>query len=167
MGLYRRGNASSDRADTRGFRSWRMDEAAQYVLRSDSGMEEEQEASNARHLTGDQREDILADLEGATAGPPVSMVAVASDKEAVGYQGEIASVLQEMGCKVEIDNVQENTPAAAIPRGVEMTIKEETVRPIPANRILGAFRRAGVAIVTKINVLLRKTTSLYVTVGPP
>lgn len=128
-------------------------------------MEEEQEAPDARHLTSGQREDILGDLEGSTAGPPVSMVAATSDKEAVGYQGEIASVLEDMGCKVEIDNVKENTPAEAIPAGVEMTIKEQTVRPIHANRIMSAFRRAGVALVTRINARRRKNNTLYITVG--
>jgi hypothetical protein len=130
-------------------------------------MKEPPEASDARHLTSDQREDILGDLEGLTAGPPVSMVAVASDKEAVGYEGEIASVLQDMGCKVETDNVTANTPAEAIPSGVEMTIQEETVRPIHANRIMGAFRRAGVAIATKINARRKRNDTLYITVGPP
>lgn len=128
-------------------------------------MEDHLEASDARHLTSDQREDILGDLQGSTSGPPVSMVAVASDKEAVGYEGEIASVLQDMGCKVEIDNVKENTPAETIPSGVGMTIKEETVRPIHANRIMRAFRRAGVGIVTRINARRQKNTTLYVTVG--
>ena len=128
-------------------------------------MEERQEASDARHLTSEQREDILGDLEGATAGPPVSMIAEASDKEAVGYQGEIASVLEDIGCKVEIDNEKANPPAEAIPTGVEMTIKEETVRPIHANRIMGAFRRAGVAIITRINARRRNNNTLYITVG--
>jgi len=128
-------------------------------------MEEQQEASDARHLTSHQREDILGDLEGSTAGPPVSIVAAASDKEAVGYQGEIASVLQDMGCKVEIDNVKANPPAEAIPTGVEMTIKEETVRPIHAHRIMCAFRRAGVAIITRINPRRGKNDTLYITVG--
>jgi hypothetical protein len=135
------------------------------MLIGDSGMEEQQEASDARHLTSDQREDILGDLAGATAGPPVSMVAEASDKEAIGYEGEIASVLEDMGCKVEIDNVKADTPAEAIPTGVEMTIKEETVRPIHANRIMGAFRRAGVAIATRINAGRGKNNTLYITVG--
>ena len=93
------------------------------------------------------------------------MVAAASDEEAVGYQGEIASVLQDMGCEVQIDNVKTNTSAQAIPTGVEMTIKEETIRPIHANRIMGAFRRAGVAIVTRINPRRRKNNTLYITVG--
>lgn len=128
-------------------------------------MEQPPESLNARHLTSDQREDILGDLEGSTAGPPVTMVAAASDEEAVGYQGEIASVLQDMGCEVEIDNVKTNTSAQAIPTGVEMTIKEETIRPIHANRIMGAFRRAGVAIVTRINPRRRKNNTLYITVG--
>jgi formylmethanofuran:tetrahydromethanopterin formyltransferase len=128
-------------------------------------MEEKQETSDARHLTSDQREDILGDLKGSTAGPPVSIVAAASDKEAVGYESEIASVLQDMGCKVEIENVKANTPSEAIPTGVEMTIKEETVRPIHANRIMCAFRRAGVAVVTRINPRRRKNDTLYITVG--
>ena len=135
------------------------------MLLGDSGMEEQQESSDARHLTSDQREDIVGDLKGSTAGPPVSIIAAASDKEAVGYEGEIASVLEDMGCKVEIDNVKANTPAEAIPSGVEMTIKEETVRPIHSNRILRAFRRAGVGIVTRINARRQKNTTLYITVG--
>jgi hypothetical protein len=128
-------------------------------------MAEQQDASHARHLTSDQRKDIRGDLEGSTAGPPVSIVAAAADKEAVGYQGEIASVLQDIGCKVEIDNVKANALAQAIPTGVEMTIKEETVRPIHAYRIMCAFRRAGVAIVTRINARRRKNDTLYITVG--
>jgi hypothetical protein len=135
------------------------------MLFGDGGMEEQQEASDARHLTSDQREDILDDLKGSTAGPPVSIVAAASDKEAVGYEGEIASVLQDIGCKVEIDNVKANALAQAIPTGVEMTIKEETVRPIHANRIMRAFRRAGVAIATRINAWRGKNNTLYITVG--
>ena len=128
-------------------------------------MEQQQESLDARHLTSDQREDILRDLEGSTSGPPVSMIAAASDKEAVGYEGEIASVLQDMGCEVKIDNVKTNAPAQAIPAGVEMTIKEKTIRPIHANRIMSAFRHAGVAIATRINPQRRKNNTLYITVG--
>ncbi len=93
------------------------------------------------------------------------MSAAASDKEAVCYQGEIASVLEDMGCEVEIDNAKKKTPAQEIPTGVEMTIKEETVRPIHAYRIVRAFRRAGVAIATRINSRRRKNDTLYITVG--
>lgn len=93
------------------------------------------------------------------------MTAASSDKEAMGYQGEIASVLEKMGCEVEIDNAKVKTSAELIPTGVEMTIKEETVRPIHASRIVRAFRRAGVVIATRINARRRKNNTLYITVG--
>lgn len=93
------------------------------------------------------------------------MTAAASDKEAVCYQGEIASVLEEMGCDVEIDNAKRKAPAREAPAGVEMTIKEDTVRPIHASRIARAFRRAGVVIATRINAKRRNNDTLYITVG--
>ena len=93
------------------------------------------------------------------------MTAAASDKEAVCYEGEIANVLEDMGFEVEIDNAKRKSPAQEIPTGVEMTVKEETVRPIHAYRIVRAFRRAGVAIATRINGKRRKNNTLYITVG--
>lgn len=94
------------------------------------------------------------------------MSAAASDKEAVGYQNEIAKVLEETGFDVKIDNESKEEPAEELPAGVEMTIKEATVRPIHALRIVSAFRRAGVTIATKISALRRKNNTLYISVGP-
>ena len=131
----------------------------------ENGMKKGQELTGERHLTSEQREDISAGLQDSVTGP-VSMTAAASDKEAVCYQGEIASVLEDMGCEVEIDNAKRKAPAQEIPTGVEMTIKEETVRPIHASRIVRAFRRAGVVIATRINARRRKNDTLYITVGP-
>jgi hypothetical protein len=128
-------------------------------------MKKQQKLPRGRHLSFEQREDISAGLEDSMTGPPVSMTSAASDKEAVCYQGEIASVLEEMGCKVEIDNAKRKAPEQEIPAGVEMTIKENTVRPIHANRILRAFRRAGVVIATRINARRRRNNTLYITVG--
>ena len=65
-----------------------------------------------------------------------SITAAAADKEAVCYQGEIASVLENIGCEVEIDNTRGKTSVQEIPKGVEMTIKEATVH---ASRIVRAF----------------------------
>jgi hypothetical protein len=94
------------------------------------------------------------------------MTAAASDKEAVRYEDEIANVLEETGFKVEIDNTKRKSPEQEIPRGVEMTVKDETIRPVHANRIVRAFRGAGVAIATRINARRRKNDTLYITVGP-
>ena len=94
------------------------------------------------------------------------MTAAASDKEAVCYEGEIASVLEDTGCKVEIDNAERKAPEQETLKGVEMTIAEATVRPIHASRIVRAFRHAGVAIATRINARRRKNDTLYITVGP-
>lgn len=127
-------------------------------------MQTHQELTDGRHLTPNQREEISAGLQDSTTGP-VSITAPASDKEAVGYQGEIASVLKDMGCVVKIDNARTETTAAEIPTGVEMTIKEETVRPVHASRIVRAFRRAGVVIATRVNARRRKNDTLYITVG--
>jgi hypothetical protein len=126
---------------------------------------DKQELTGDRHITLEQREDISAGLQDSTTGP-VSMTAPASDKEAVVYQGEIASVLEDMGCEVEIVNAKTTASVQEIPTGVEMTIKEETVRPVHASRIVRAFRRAGVVIATKINARRRNNDTLYVTVGP-
>lgn len=117
-----------------------------------------------RHLTTEQRKDIATGLQDSAPGP-VSMAAPASDREAVGYQREIANVLEDMGCKVEIDNAKTKTSSQQIPTGVEMTIKDETVRPIHASRIVLAFRRAGLVFATKINAMRRKNDTLYITVG--
>ena len=127
-------------------------------------MKKGQELEGERHLTLEQREDISAGLQDSKTGP-VSMTAPASDQEAICYQGEIASVLEDMGCEVEINNARK-APAEEIPTGVEMTIKEETVRPIHASRIVRAFRHAGVVIATTINATRRKNNTLYITVGP-
>jgi translation initiation factor IF-1 len=97
---------------------------------------------------------------------PVSITAAASDREAVCYEGEIANVLEDTGFKVEIDNAKANPSAQQVPTGIEMTVKEETVRPIHAYRIVRAFRSAGVAIATRINGKQRKNNTLYITVGP-
>jgi hypothetical protein len=120
-----------------------------------------------RHITSEQREDISVGLEDSMTAPPVTMTANASNKEAVCYQGEIASVLEDIGCTVKIDNATRKAPEQEIPAGVEMTVKETTVRPINASRILRAFRRAGVVIATRINARRRKNNTLYITVGSP
>jgi hypothetical protein len=127
-------------------------------------MDKQQKFTGDRHLTLEQREEISAGLQDSATGP-VSMTASASDKEAVGYQGEIASVLEDMGCEVEIDNAKTKASVQEIPTGVEMIIKEETVRPVHASRIVRAFRRAGVVIATRINAMRGKNDTLYVTVG--
>ena len=49
--------------------------------------------------------------------------------------------------------------------GVEMTVKDETIRPVHAYRIVRAFRAAGVAIATRINAKRRSNGTLYITVG--
>lgn len=126
--------------------------------------EAKKQLATGRHLTTEQREDIATGLQDSAPGP-VSMAALASDREAVGYQREIANVLEDMGCEVEIDNAKTKAAAQQIPTGVEMTIKEETVRPIHASRIVLAFRRAGLVIVTKINAMRRNNDTLYITVG--
>lgn len=128
-------------------------------------MEKQQELTDERHLTVKQREGISAGLQNSVTGP-VSMTAPASDREAVCYESEIASVLEDIGCGVEIDNAKGKALARELPTGVEMTIKEETVRPIHASRIVRAFRRAGVVIATSINARQRNNDTLYITVGP-
>ena len=94
------------------------------------------------------------------------MMAAASDSEAVAYEREIANVLEDTGFPVEIDNAKRNPSAQRIPMGLEMTVKEKTVRPIHAYRIVRAFRGAGVAIATRINGKRQKNDTLYITVGP-
>lgn len=92
------------------------------------------------------------------------MTASPTDQEAVGYEREIAHVLWETGFKVEIDNTQEE--AQELPAGVEMTIKDGTIRPVHAYPIFRAFRSVGIAIATRINRKRRKNTTVYLTVGP-
>jgi hypothetical protein len=121
--------------------------------------------SRARHLTCKQRETIAAGLQDSTLGP-VSLTATACDSEAVGYENEIANVLEETGFDVKIDNAPKEEPTEELPAGVEMTIKEATVRPIHALSIVTAFRLAGVTIATKINALRRQNNTLYISVGP-
>ena len=94
------------------------------------------------------------------------MTAPASDAEAVCYEGEIARVLENKGFKLEVDNAEGKAPEKEIPAGLEMTIKDETIRPAHAFRIVRAFRKAGVAIATRINARRGKNTTLYITVGP-
>jgi hypothetical protein len=120
--------------------------------------------SHERHLTVEQRKDISTELQYSTTGP-VSMTAAASDREAVGYEGEIAKVLEDTGFPVEIDNAKRKPSAQQLPAGVEMTVKEDTVRPIHAYRIVRAFRRAGVTIATRIDRRGRKNNTLYITIG--
>jgi hypothetical protein len=120
--------------------------------------------SRARHLTCRQREDIAAGLQDSTLGP-VSMTAAASDREAVGYQAEIANVLEETGFEVEIDNASRAAAEPELPAGVEMIIKDKTIRPAHAFRIVQVFRQAGVAIATRISGMRRKNNTLYITVG--
>lgn len=94
------------------------------------------------------------------------MTATASDQEAVGYEREIASVLEDTGFKVDIVNVKEKPAADEIPAGVELTVADETIRLSHAYRILHAFQRAGLALVTKINPKRQSNDTLYITVGP-
>jgi hypothetical protein len=123
-------------------------------------------SSADRHLTSKQQSEISTDMHDAAGGPPVVMTAAPTDREAVCYEGELAAAFVEMGCDVEIDNPEEKAPAPETPKGIEVTIKETTVRPIHASRIVNAFRRAGVAIKTRINGRRKSNTTLYVTVGP-
>jgi len=140
------------------FRGWRK------KLPAKVGEDEPQELLPGRHLTSEQREDISTGLEDSVTGP-VSITAAASDKEAVRYEGEIATVLEETGFKVEIDNAKRTAPEQKLPTGVEMTVADETIRPIHAYRIVRAFRRAGIAIATRINAKRRNNNTLYITVG--
>ncbi len=125
---------------------------------------ETDEPLRPRHLTAEQREDISASLEDSTAGT-VAMTAVASDREAVCYQGEIASVLGDSGFTVEIDNAKGNALEEKIPPGVQATIADNTFRPTHAYRIVDAFRRAGLAIKTRISGKRKKRNTLYIAVG--
>jgi hypothetical protein len=143
----------------RNFRGWRK------KLHAKDGEKKQRKLLRGRHLTVVQREDISTELQGSMTGP-VSMTAAASDREAICYEGEIANVLEDTGFNVEIDNAKRKAPEQEVPMGVEMTIKEETVRPIHAFRIVRAFQRAGVAIATRINWRRRQNDTLYITVGP-
>jgi hypothetical protein len=118
-----------------------------------------------RHITSDQREEISESLRDSIPGP-VSMTATVSDKEAVGYEREIANVLEDTGFKVDIVNVKGKSSAEEIPAGVELTVADETIRLGHAYRILHAFQRAGMALVTKINAKRHCKDTLYITVGP-
>jgi hypothetical protein len=135
------------------FRKWRDAKKKQRKLSRD------------RHLTCKQREDISTGLQDSVTGP-VSMIAAASDKEAVCYESEIASVLEDTGFDVEIHNPKRKAAGQEIRTGVEMTIADQTVRPRHAHRIVDVFRRAGIAIVMRINARRRKNNTLYITVGP-
>jgi hypothetical protein len=127
-------------------------------------MKDKEKPNGARHLTEDQREEIEAGLRDSVTGP-VLITAPAVDKEAVCYEAEIASVLEDAGCDVEIDNAKTKARVQEIPLGVEMTIKEETVRPVHASRIVRAFRRAGLVVVTRVNSMRRNNNTLYITIG--
>jgi len=121
--------------------------------------------AEGRHLTVEQREEISASLQDAVKGQ-VSMTAVASDKEAVSYEAEIAEVLEDSGFTVEIDNAKRTPLGEAAHPGVEATIADETVRPSHAFRVVQAFRRVGVAVATKINAKRKRKNTLYIAVGP-
>jgi hypothetical protein len=141
------------------FRVWRTKHKAK------GGTTKPRRLSHERHLTAEQRKDISTELQYSTIGP-VSITAAASDQEAVGYEGEIANMLKDTGFPVEIDNAKRKPSARHIPMGLEMTVKEKTVRPVHAYRIVRAFRGAGVAIATRINGKRQKNDTLYITVGP-
>lgn len=141
------------------FRGWRK------KLSAKGEKKKQRKRLRGRHLTVVQRKDILTGLQDGVTGP-VAMTAAASDREAVCYEGEIENVLKETGFTVEIDNAERKSPEQETPTGVEMQIKEETVRPVHAYRVVTAFRHAGVAIATRINGRRQKNDTLYITVGP-
>jgi hypothetical protein len=134
------------------------------VRRSFQGWKKKQRVSRGRHLTVKQREEISGDLKDAAIGP-VSMRADSSDREAVCYLGEIENVLKDAGFEVEVDNAKRKPLENQIPTGLEMTVKDATVRPIHAYRIVAAFRHAGVVIATRINKRRKQNNTLYVNVG--
>src|ERR1700719_3248481 len=140
------------------FRAWRTNRKAERRIPELGRLPHE------RHLTVEQRKDISPELQYSTIGP-VSITAAASDREAVSYEGEIANLLEDTGFPVEIDNAKRKPSAQRIPMGIEMTVKEKTVRPIHAYRIVRAFRSAGVEIATRINGKRQKNDTLYITVG--
>ncbi|MDQ2659907.1 MAG: hypothetical protein M3Y03_05755 [Verrucomicrobiota bacterium] len=122
-----------------------------------------QEFPPGRHLTPKQQGEIAVDLQGATAGP-ISFTAASADSEAVCYEVEIANVLQKAGCEVEIHNASVAVGDEISP-GLELTIKEETVRPIHASRVVSAFRRAGMALTMRINQRRQNNDTVYINVG--
>ena len=134
-------------------------------LHAKRGKKQQRKPLRGRHLTVAQREDISTELQDSTIGP-ISMTATASDREAVCYEGEIANLLEDTGFDVEIDNAERKPPEQKIPAGLEMTVADETIRPIHAYRIVRAFRSAGVAIATRIDAMGRRNDTLYITVGP-
>jgi hypothetical protein len=119
---------------------------------------------NARHLTPAQCSEIAATLEGLTHGP-VSIAAPAEDREALNFENEIAHVLEEKGFEVEIENPKKGNLKEEIADGLEMTVKDETIRPAHASGIVHAFRRAGIVVRTKINSMRRRNNTLYIAVG--
>jgi hypothetical protein len=133
-------------------------------LHAKKGKKKQRKLLRGRHLTVAQRKDISTGLQDSMTGP-VSMTAAASDREAVCYEGEIANVLEDKGFSVEIDNAKRKSPEQKIPKGVEMTVADKTIRPIHAYWIVRAFRHAGVEIATRINARRRKNNTLYITVG--
>jgi hypothetical protein len=134
------------------------------TLHAKEGKKKQRKLLRGRHLTVAQRKDISTGLQDSMTGP-VSITAAAADREAVCYQGEIASVLEDTGFKVEIDNAKRKAPEQNIPKGVEMTVADKTIRPIHAYWIVRAFRHAGVEIATRINARRRKNNTLYITIG--
>lgn len=134
-------------------------------LPAKDGKQKRRKLFRGRHLTVAQRENISTGLQDSVSGP-VSMTATTSDREAVCYEGEIANVLEETGFPVEIDNTKTTPSQEQLPAGVEMTVKDTAIRPIHAYRIVSAFRRAGVAIATRINGERRNNDTLYITIGP-
>jgi hypothetical protein len=133
-------------------------------LDAKEGKKKQRKLLRGRHLTVVQRKDISTGLQDSMIGP-VSMTAAASDREAVCYEGEIANVLEDKGFSVEIDNTKRKSSEQKIPKGVEMTVADKTIRPIHAYWIVRAFRHAGVEIATRINARRRKNNTLYITVG--
>ena len=131
------------------------------------GKKKQRKLFRGRHLTVVQREDISTGLQESMESMtgPVSITAASSDKEAVCYEREIANVLEDTGFSVEIDNAKRKSPEQKIPKGVEMTVADKTIRPIHAYWIVRAFRHAGVEIATRINARRRKNNTLYITVG--
>lgn len=117
-----------------------------------------------RSLSREQRTEIIATLEQSPKGPVVLETAQ-TDSEAVQFEGQISEALAESGFEVKIANALE-THRVGQPSGVILTIANDTLRPRHAGRILRAFRRAGLAIATRINPRRRKKDALYITVGP-
>lgn len=142
----------------RKFRGWGEKRPAK------DGKQQHRKLFRGRHLTVAQRENISTGLQDSVTGP-VSIRAATADREAVCYEGEIANVLEETGFPVEIDNTKTTASQEQLPAGVEMTVKDAAIRPIHAYRIVSAFRRAGIAIATRINGERRNNDTLYITIG--